>query len=77
MEKNAVEPGSTPAGLQAAMSEIAKELGQLRARLAEIGSTMRRTYGSESVEAALTEDVSKAVQRLEARLLGCPTAEIE
>ena len=58
-------------------AELAKELAQLRARLAEIASMLRNTYGTESVEAQLAGDISAAVQRLEARLAGCVSARFE
>ena len=57
--------------------ELTKELAQLRGRLAEIASMMRRSHGPDSVEVRLTEDVSAAVQRLQSRLLGCPSAHFE
>ncbi len=77
MEKNGAHLNGAKPVPPANSGEIVKELAQLRARLAEIASTMRGSYGRESIEAKLTEDVSAAVQRLEARLLNCPTAEIE
>jgi hypothetical protein len=77
MEKNGIHQNGASPVPQTNTGEIVKELAQLRARLAEIGSTMRGTYGRESVEARLTEDVSAAVQRLEARLLGCTSAQFE
>ena len=58
-------------------AELMKELAQLRARMAEIASTLRHTYGRESVEAKLAEDVSASVQRLEAQLAGCTSARFE
>ena len=77
MEKNGVHLNGTGPLQQTATTELTKELAQLRSRLAEIASTMRRMHGQESVEARLTEDVSAAVQKLEAKLLGCPTALFE
>ena len=77
MEKNGVHLNGASSAPQTNTGEIVKELAHLRARLAEIASTMRGTYGRESVEARLTEDVSAAVQRLEARLLNCPAAQFE
>jgi hypothetical protein len=77
MEKNGVHVNGSAPVQQAITAEVTKELAQLRGRLAEIASTMRRIHGRESEEARLTEEVSAAVQRLEARLLGCPNAKFE
>ena len=77
MEKNGTHLNGAKPVPQASTGEVVKELAELRARLAEIAAPMRGSYGRESVEARLTEDVSVAVQRLEARLHNCPTPEIE
>lgn len=57
--------------------ELTKELAELRGRLAEIASMLRRLHGPESLEVRLTEDVSAAIQRLQSRLLGSPSAHFE
>ncbi len=77
MEKSGSNVNGVVPAEQAPTAELAKELSQLRARLAEIASMLRRSYGRESVEAKLTEDVSASVQRLEAQVLGCPSAKFE
>jgi hypothetical protein len=77
MEKNGMHLSGVNPASQVNIGEIAKELAQMRARLAEIASTMRGAYGRDSVEVKLTQDVSAAVQRLEARLLGCASAQFE
>jgi hypothetical protein len=77
MEKNGMHVNGAAPVQQPATTEVTKELAHLRARLAEIASTMRRMHGQESVEARLTEDVSAAVQKLEASLLGCSSAHFE
>ena len=76
MDKSGAQINGAPAE-QVPNAELAKELSQLRARLAEIASTLRRSYGSDSVEVQLAQQVSASVQRLEARLLSCPTAHFE
>jgi hypothetical protein len=79
MHKNGSQPvHDTLAGVDAPpVAALRKELGQLRARLAEIASMLRQTYGAESVEAGLAAEISAAVQRLEAQISGCPSARIE
>jgi hypothetical protein len=77
MEKNDIHVNGVFPATQPNTGEIVKELAQLRARLAEVASTMRGAYGRENVEVRLTQDVAAAVQRLEARLLNCPTAQFE
>jgi hypothetical protein len=76
MEKNGLHVNGTPE-TQSKSNELIKELAQLRARLAEIASTLRETYGRESIEVRLAEDVSASVQRLEAQLAGCTSARFE
>ena len=77
MDKNGTPASGVEPALPAPSGELLKELAQLRARLAEIASMLRNTYGSESVEAQLAGDISAAVQRLEARLAGCVSARFE
>jgi hypothetical protein len=74
MEKNGIQVNGAGTSSH---SELMKELAQLRVRLAEIASILRRAHGSESIETRLTEDVSASVQRLEAQLCGCPSAHFE
>jgi hypothetical protein len=72
--------GSTVNGAGAGPSsnqELLKELAELRARFAEISSELRREHGMESAEVRLSEDVSHAIQCLEAQLAGCPSARFE
>ncbi len=77
IEKIPADANSAATVDQAGHQDVIKELARLRARLAEIASIMRGSHGLTSVEARLTEDVSSAVQRLEARLLGCSSAQFE
>lgn len=60
-----------------APEELLKELAGLRARFAEIASTLRRGHGLESSEARLAEEAAIAVQKLEAQLAGCVSARFE
>jgi hypothetical protein len=77
MEKNGIHVNGSIPSAASETADIPKELAQLRVRLSEIASIMRRVHGRESGEARLTEDVSAAVQRLEAQLLGCASAKFE
>jgi hypothetical protein len=77
MENNGMPADAAGPAPPAQPVELAKELAQLRARLAEIASMLRNTYGSESIEAQLAGEISAAVQRLEARLAGCVSAHFE
>ena len=77
MEKNGMYVNGVAPEQPSPTVEVTKELAQLRARLAEIASMLRGVYGRESVEAKLAKDVSASVQRLEAQLLGCPSARFE
>ena len=76
MERNGIHGNGSPEP-QSKSHELMKELAQLRARMAEITSTLRQTYGRESVEVRLAENVSASVQRLEAQLAGCTSARFE
>ena len=77
MEKNGMHMNGNAPVPQSQSAELMKELAQLRARLAEIASLLRHSYGRESAEAKLAEDVSASVQRLEAQLAGCTSARFE
>jgi hypothetical protein len=77
MEKNGMHVNGAAPVQHSQSGELMKELAQLRARLAEIASMLRHDYGPESVEAKLAENISASVQRLEAQLAGCTSAQFE
>ena len=74
--KNGIH-ANEPSAQQAQSAELAKELAQLRARLAEIASMLRNSHGRDSMEVQLAGEISAAVQRLEAQLAGCVSARFE